>query len=486
MSSSATNPILIPTILCGGAGSRLWPVSREQHPKPFIRLGDGSSLLQMAFLRGANLPNVTDIMTVTNRELYFKIEDEFREVKDIPGKPIGTNYILEPFGRNTAPAIAAACLQVAEMHGDDAILLVLAADHLISNQESFASAVAEACVLAQDSKLVTFGITPTAPETGYGYIESNGNQVIRFVEKPSVEKARDYLASGNFYWNSGMFCFSAGTMLREMEQHSPEILKTTRHCLQESKKASGDGFTQLEINPEHFKAVPDDSIDYAVMEKTKNAAVVACEIGWSDIGCWCALGDLTAPDDNNNRIQGDAIIQDSKNCTIKSESRLIGAVGVENLIIIDTPDALLVADKKRAQDVKGIYSQLKALGHEAYKLHRTVYRPWGTYTILEEGPRFKIKRIEVKPGACISLQLHHKRSEHWVVIKGKAKVLNNDQELILETNESTYIPAENKHRLENIGTEQLVIIEVQTGEYLGEDDIVRFQDIYGRVECPAA
>ncbi|HED16872.1 MAG TPA: cupin domain-containing protein, partial [Gammaproteobacteria bacterium] len=279
--------------------------------------------------------------------------------------------------------------------------------------------------------------------------------------------------------------FTASTMLQELAEHSPETLETTRYCLQQAKKASGDGFTQLEISPENFEKVPDDSIDYAVMEKTQNAAVVACDIGWSDIGCWCALGDLTAPDDNNNRIQGDAVVQDSKNCTIQSENRLVGVVGVDNLIIIDTPDALLVADKKRAQEVKGIYSQLKALGHEAYKLHRTVYRPWGTYTVLEEGSSFKIKRIEVKPGASISLQMHHHRSEHWVVINGTAKVLNNNQELILEINQSTYIPAENKHRLENIGTEQLVIIEVQTGEYLGEDDIVRFQDIYGRVSSPS-
>jgi len=480
MPSSATKPVVIPTILCGGVGSRLWPVSREQHPKPFIRPNNGNSLLQMAFLRGAVLPNVSKVLTVTNRELYFKIEDELREIRQLPEKTIGIDYILEPFGRNTAPAIAAACIRVAETYGDEAILLILAADHLISNQQAFANAVAEACELAQEGKLVTFGITPTAPETGYGYIESSGHKVIRFVEKPTLEQARGYLASGNFSWNSGMFCFTAGTMLRELEKHSPDILKTTRHCLQQARKASGDGTILLEINPEDFEAVPDDSIDYAVMEKTQNAAVVACDIGWSDIGCWRALGNLMLPDGNNNRIQGDAVVQDSKNCTIKSENRMVGVVGVENLIIIDTPDALLVADKKRAQDVKHIYAQLETQGHETYKLHRTVHRPWGTYTVLEEGPHFKIKRIEVKAGASISLQMHHHRSEHWVVISGTAKVQNNEQELILKMNESTYIPAENKHRLENIGSEQLIIIEVQTGEYLGEDDIVRFQDVYGR------
>ncbi len=473
--------ILIPTIICGGSGSRLWPVSREQQPKPFIRLDDGESLLQKAFLRGISLPGVSDVMTVTNRDLLFKIEDEFQEITNQNQNSINTSFILEPFGRNTAPAVAAATLEVAESHGKDAILLVLAADHLISKQADFAEAVAKARLLAQDGKLVTFGIQPTAPETGYGYIESNGNEVIRFVEKPSLDKAEGYLASGNFLWNSGMFCFTAGTMLKEMALHCPEILEATKNCLQQSRKASGVGFTQIEINSKHFKSVPDDSIDYAVMEKTHNAAVVACDIGWSDIGCWRSLGDLTTPDDNNNRIQGDVVIQDSHNCTIKSETRVVGAVGVDSLIIIDTPDALLVADKQRAQEVKHIYAQLKAQGHEAHKIHRTAHRPWGTYTVLEEGPHFKIKRIEVKPGASLSLQMHHYRSEHWVVVSGTAKVLNDVKELTLQVNESTFIPAEHKHRLENIGLEQLVMIEVQTGSYLGEDDIVRFEDVYGRV-----
>ncbi len=478
---SIQSTVLIPTILCGGAGSRLWPVSREQHPKPFIQLSDGESLLQKAFLRGASLPHVSDVVTVTNRELFFKTEDEYREVEHLLESPIKTSFILEPFGRNTAPAIASASILAAEAHGDDVILLVLAADHLISDQQSFTNAVAKACELAQGGKLVTFGIQPTAPETGYGYIESNGNEIIRFVEKPSLDKAQDYLASGNFLWNSGMFCYRAGTMLQEMAEHSPDILDATRFCLQQSRKASGDGFSQMEINPEHFESVPDDSIDYAVMEKTSNAAVVACDIGWSDIGCWKALGDLTVADSNNNRIKGDVLVQDSSNCTIESRDRMVGAVGVENLIIIDTPDALLVADKNRAQEVKGIYSQLKAQGHEAHKLHRTVYRPWGSYTVLEEGLSFKIKRIEVKQGASLSLQMHHHRSEHWVVVSGTAKVLNGNRELVLEMNESTFISAEHKHRLENIGSEQLVMIEVQTGDYLGEDDIVRFQDVYGRV-----
>ncbi len=476
-----TDKVLIPTILCGGAGSRLWPVSRELHPKPFIRLADGQSLLQKAFLRGAAISGVKEILTVTNRELFFKTEDEFREVTGACNDLDTMRFILEPFGRNTAPAIAAAALHVAEVHGEDTMLLVLAADHLIADQHAFSEAVAKASDLAKSGKLVTFGIQPDAPETGYGYIEANGNNVIRFIEKPSQEKAQEYLEAGSFFWNSGMFCFLASTLLSEMEQHSPEILATTRECLSRSRKATGQGFSQVELNPEGFDRVPDDSIDYAVMEKSNKVAVVPCSIGWSDIGSWSALGDLVVPDENNNRIEGEALLLDAENCYIQSKERIVGAVGVENLIIIDTPDALLVADKSRSQDVKHIYAELKIQGHEAYKLHRTVHRPWGAYTILEEGERFKIKRIEVKPGASLSLQMHHHRCEHWVVVRGMAKVINGEEELFVNTNESTYIPAGHQHRLENPGTLDLVMIEVQSGEYLGEDDIVRFEDQYGRM-----
>ena len=473
---------LIPTILCGGAGSRLWPVSRELHPKPFIRLADGQSLLQKAWLRGAVLPNVAEVLTVTNRELFFKTEDEYREVTGAASKNLVNGFILEPFGRNTAPAIAAAALQVAASHGDDALMLVLAADHIIVDQPAFARAVAQATQLAAQGKLVTFGIQPEAPETGYGYIETDGNAVIRFVEKPNLEKAREYIASGRYLWNSGMFCFAAGTLLREMEQHCPAILVATRACIVRSRRAEGKGFTQVELDPETFDKVPDESIDYAVMEKSGNVAVVPCSIGWSDIGSWAALGDLTEPDSRGNRVEGEAILHEVANCYIQSNERLVGAVGVNNLIIIDTPDALLVADRSRAQDVKHLYASLKAQGHETHKLHRTVHRPWGTYTVLEEGPRFKIKRIEVKPGASLSLQMHHHRSEHWIVVSGMARVVNGENELFVNTNESTYIPAGHKHRLSNPGMVDLVMIEVQSGEYLGEDDIVRFNDKYGRAE----
>lgn len=471
---------LIPTILCGGAGSRLWPVSRELHPKPFIRLADGQSLLQKAWLRGVALPDVAETLTVTNRELVFKTEDEYREVAGTLYKDLANSFILEPFGRNTAPAIAAAALQVAASHGDDALMLVLAADHLISDQPAFAQAVAKAMSLAAQGKLVTFGIQPETPETGYGYIEADGNTVVRFVEKPSLEVAREYLESGNYLWNSGMFCFSAGTMLREMQLHCPEILAATRACLEQSRRVLGKGHTQIELDAETFGRVPDDSIDYAVMEKSRNVAVVPCNIGWSDIGSWNAVGELTAPDAHGNRIAGEVMLHDVSNCYIQSSQRIVGAIGVDNLIVIDTPDAVLIADRSRAQDVKLLFARLKAEGHETHRLHTTVHRPWGTYTVLEEGPRFKIKRIVVKPAGRLSLQMHHHRSEHWVVVSGMARVVNGEQELFINTDESTYIPAGHKHRLENPGVVDLVMIEVQSGEYLGEDDIVRFEDIYGR------
>jgi len=469
---------IIPTILCGGAGSRLWPVSRELHPKPFIRLSDGQSLLQKAYLRGVHLPNVSHLITVTNRELFFKTEDEFREVS---ANQASVSFILEPIGRNTAPAIAAAALRAEQTHGPEAILLVLAADHLIADQAAFQQAVFEAAELAQHGKLVTFGIQPHAPETGYGYIESEGNKVLCFVEKPSFKKAQEYIASGRFLWNSGMFCFAAGTMLKQMERHCPAILTATRACIEKSRLTTGTGFSKLELDACKFSSVPDDSIDYAVMEKSDQVAVVPCNIGWSDIGSWSALGDLDAPDARGNRIQGEAMLYNTHNCTIHSDGRLVGTVGVNNLIIVNTPDALLVADKAQSQDVKHIFASLKAQGHEAHKLHRTVHRPWGTYTVLEEGDGFKIKRIEVKPGASLSLQMHHHRSEHWVVVNGKAKVINGEREILINTNESTFIPAGHKHRLTNPGTIPCVMIEVQSGSYVGEDDIVRLEDNYGRV-----
>lgn len=468
---------LIPTILCGGVGSRLWPVSRDQHPKPFIRLADGESLLQKSFIRGAILTGVSEVLTVSNRELFFKTEDEYQEVNR-GGIPI--SFILEPFGRNTAAAVAAAGLYVKETFGADTQLLILAADHLITDQDAFQAAVTKASVLASKGQLVTFGVRPEGPETGYGYIESEGNQVLRFVEKPNLERAKEYMASGRFLWNSGMFCFSAGTLLDAMQEHCPKILSAVEQCLSVSRRADGEDFTEIQLDQETFGLVPDNSIDFALMEKARNVAVVPCEIGWSDIGSWTALGSLAQSDEAGNRPKGHVVMHNTRGCTITADDRVVGTVGIENLIIIDTPDALLVASKECAQDVKHVYNQLKSQGHEAHRSHRMVNRPWGTYTVLEEGLGFKIKRIEVKPGGCLSLQVHNKRSEHWVVVKGSAKIFNNGDEMELCANESTYISAGHKHRLENIGSGTLVMIEVQTGDYLGEDDIVRLKDNYGR------
>lgn len=468
---------MIPVIISGGVGSRLWPVSREQHPKPFIRLGDGQSLIQKALLRGIQLDAVKSVMTVTNRDLFFKTQEEYLEVA-----PDSTqfSYVLEPFGRNTAAAIAAAALEVDRLYGPDEIMLVLAADHLITDQMGFQQAVNQATALARQGQLVTFGIQPSAPETGYGYIEAEGHRVIRFVEKPGLDKAREYLESGRYLWNAGMFCFSAGSLLAQMQVHCPAILEATQQCLSVSRRSQGGHTTQVELDSENFALVPEDSIDYAVMEKSQCVAVVPCDIGWSDIGSWTALGDLTDSDSHGNRVLGQAMLHDTRNCTIQSSDRLVGTVGVDNLLIIDTPDALLVADRNKAQDVKHLFATLKKLGHETHKTHKTVHRPWGTYTVLEEGQGFKIKRIEVKPGGRLSLQMHEHRSEHWIVVSGIAKVINGERELTVNTNESTYIPAGHKHRLENQQSDMLVMIEVQSGGYLGEDDIVRFEDQYGR------
>ncbi len=490
---------IIPTILCGGAGSRLWPVSRALHPKPFIRLTDGQSLLQKAFVRGLNIDNVSEILTVTNSELVFKINDEYTEVNH---QQMRTSYILEPFGRNTAGAIAIAARQVAQMYGNDAVMLILAADHLIESQEAFQDAVGRAVLLAQAGSLVTFGIQPERAETGYGYIEVNalapislghddahptGFRIERFVEKPNLACAEAYVESGNYLWNSGMFCFTAGRVLEYMATVCPHVSTAADACFQAISHSGNQ--TRLHLESTSFSQMPDVSFDYAVMEPlslqqgvTPTVAVVPCSMGWNDIGSWGALGDLSEPDTQGNRVVGEVMLKDTANCTIHSHDRLVGAVGIDNLVIVDTPDALLVANRDAVQDVKHLYEGLKAQGHQVHKLHRTVHRPWGTYTILEEGERFKIKRIEVKPGASLSLQMHHHRSEHWIVVQGMAKVVNGEQVFLVGINESTYIPAGNKHRLENPGLLPLVMIEVQSGEYLGEDDIVRFEDNYGRVE----
>lgn len=470
---------IIPLILSGGAGTRLWPVSRELHPKPFIRLQNNQSLLQTTFLRAASLPGVDEVVTVTNRELFFKTQDEYRAVNP---ENLATSFVLEPFGRNTAPAVALAALDVARRHGPDAVLVVMAADHLINKPAAFIQAIDKATRFACDDYLVTLGIEPSGPETGYGYIEADGFLVKRFVEKPPRTDAERFVAEGGYLWNAGIFCFKCDTFLEELQRHAPEVLATATVCLEKTRaQAVSSQVNKLEIEPALFELCPDISIDYAVMEKSQRVAVVACDIGWSDIGSWNAISDLFSPDEHGNRASSDVLLHDAKNCYFHASERIVGALGVENLIVIDTPDALLVADKSRAQDVKHLVGQLKQQSHDSYKLHRQVDRPWGTFTILEENSRSKIKRITVKPGASLSLQMHHHRSEHWIVINGMASVVNGEREFLLNTNESTYIPAGSPHRLSNPGVIELVLIEVQSGDYLGEDDIVRFEDNYGRV-----
>ena len=468
---------LYPVILSGGAGSRLWPLSRQLHPKPFIRLADGESLIQKAFLSAVGLPGCSHLITVTNREILLKTEDEFRKVGEAR---ISESFILEPCGRNTAPAVAAAALHIHNSFGPDAVMLVLAADHLILNAVAFQKAVNRGVELACGGNIVTFGIKPSGPETGYGYIEHEDNKVLRFVEKPTLQCAQQYLSSGNFLWNSGMFCSTAATMLNEMEDHCPKILSSVSACFEQSVLTKRGNISYLDLNEDLFEKVISESLDYAVLEKSERVAVVPCDIGWNDIGSWSALGDLDRANSDGNRIKGDVIAHDTHNCTIHADGRFVGTVGVENLIIIDTPDALLVANKSREQEVKNIFEELKSNDHDAHKVHLEVHRPWGTYMVLQESEGLKIKRIEVKPGASLSLQMHHHRSEHWVVVSGVATVINGESEINLQSNQSTFIPAGCKHRLTNHEEIPCVIIEVQCGTYVGEDDIVRFDDIYGR------
>lgn len=476
--------MLIPVILSGGAGTRLWPVSREAHPKPFLKLADGQSLLQKALLRAAALPDVVDILTVTNRDYYFQTRDEYDAIAPAG---ISTSYLLEPFARNTAPAVIAAALFLRKRYGNDALLLVLPSDHLITRADAFVAAVGTAAQLAARGDLVTFGVEPACPETGYGYIEKgdmlgghNVFSVARFIEKPRFESAQRYVSSGQFLWNSGMFCFAVGDFLNEAQEHAPLVLEAVQACMGDGGRRAGVGPDVFELDQEKFRHAPDISIDYAIMEKSRKVSVVACNPGWSDVGSWNAISELVAPDESGNRVIGEAFLHDVKNCYIQADGRLVGAIGIENLVVVDTPDALLLVDRDRVQEVRDLAQRLKQSGHETYRLHRTAHRPWGTYTVLEEGGRFKIKRIVVKPGASLSLQMHHHRSEHWIVVSGMAKVVNGEREMAVNTNESTYIPAGHKHRLENPGVIDLVMIEVQVGDYLGEDDIVRFQDNYGR------
>ncbi len=473
--------MLLPVILSGGAGTRLWPVSREASPKPFMRLPDGESLLAKTLSRASRLPDLGGIITVTNRDYFFRTRDEYESIREDAPE---CHYLLEPFGRNTAPALALAAVWAARFWAPETVLTVLPADHLISDFDAFRSAMAHATTLAAQGHLVTFGIPPTAPETGFGYIECGaplddlgGRQVARFVEKPSIETAQTYLASGKFLWNSGMFCFTLRDLLQAFAQHAPDVLDAARQVLAATPSASG---TMVEFDRKAFAALPDISIDYAIMERAANVAVVPGNFDWSDIGSWAAVAEFVAADAAGNRVSGEAVHVESRNNYVQCDERIVATVGVEDLVIVDTADALLVAHRSQLQMVKEVVAQLKARDHEAYREHRTVSRPWGSYTVLQEGSHFKIKRIEVRPGHALSLQMHHHRSEHWIVVSGTAEVVHDDARQLVRVNESTFIPAGHRHRLANPGIVPLIMIEVQSGEYLGEDDIVRFDDQYGR------
>jgi mannose-1-phosphate guanylyltransferase/mannose-6-phosphate isomerase len=476
--------MLIPVILSGGAGTRLWPVSRESRPKPFMKLSDGGTLLGKTYARALACAEVPEVLTITNRDYYFQSKDVWQS--ETKGQ-VPQRFLLEPEGRNTAPAILMGALMLRAEHGDDTVMLVLAADHLIKDIEAFAKDVSVAEVLAGQGFLVTFGIPPSHPETGFGYIaagagisNTQGQQVAAFIEKPNLERAEAMLAAGNHFWNSGMFCFRVGTMIEAFAKLSPAMLAEAETCWQATAAHCSEAY--CEIDAQSFARLPDISIDYAIMEKAGNVAMVAANFDWTDVGSWKALADLVEPDEAGNRSLGEVIHVDSRNCYVQSEDRLVATIGLDDLVIVDTPDALLVSHRDQSQEVKQIVRQLKASGHNSYKLHRTVSRPWGTYSVLEEGDRYKIKRIEVKTGASLSLQMHHHRSEHWIVVSGTARVTNGERVMLVQSNESTYIPAGHRHRLENPGVIDLVMIEVQSGEYLGEDDIVRFDDVYGRAQ----
>jgi mannose-1-phosphate guanylyltransferase/mannose-6-phosphate isomerase len=467
--------MLTPVLLSGGVGSRLWPVSRETHPKQFLPLVGDVSMLQETLQRTTGLQAAAPII-VCNEEHRFMVAEQLRQMDLQAGA-----LILEPKGRNTAPAVALAAVQ-AVAADPDSVLLVLPADHLIKDVGAFLAAVDKALPLAQEGKLMTFGVVPTAPETGYGYIKCGSAladdlfQLERFVEKPDAETARDYLESGGYLWNSGMFLLRAQSYLDELANRAPEI----RSCCQQAMDAATVDMVFVRPDAALFEQCPSDSIDYAVMEKTDAGGVVSLDCGWSDVGAWSALWEVADRDAEGNVSRGDVILDNCRNSYFRSDSRLVAATGVENLVVVETADAILVADRDRVQDVKSIVNILKEQQRTEASLHRRVYRPWGSYESLVTSERFQVKRIVVNPGQRLSLQMHHHRAEHWIVVNGTAEVTCEEKVFMLAEDESTYIPLGHKHRLANPGHIALELIEVQSGAYLGEDDIVRFEDVYGR------
>jgi len=457
-------------IMAGGSGTRLWPLSRAAHPKQFLALHGEDTMLQATFKRLDGL-DIKSSVTICNEEHRFFVAEQLREINKLG------SIILEPEGRNTAPAIALAAL----MSNEDDLLLVLAADHAIQNEEEFTKVITEAIPLAESGKLVTFGIVADTPNTGYGYIKRGIKQGVgfvadQFVEKPSVEVAQEYVSSGEYYWNSGMFLFKTSRYLEELKKFRPDILEA---CESSMAKAETD-MDFLRVDQQKFASCPSESVDYAVMEKTTHAVVVPMNAGWSDIGSWSSLWDISKKDGDGNATHGDVMLHESHNSYIRTDSKLVAAVGVDNLVIVSTKDVLMVAHKDRVEDVKIIAQELKSKLRSEWELHREVYRPWGKFDAIDSGERYQAKRITVKPGAKLSVQMHHHRAEHWIMVSGTARVTNGDKTFLLSENESTYIAKGVVHALENPGKVEIELIEVQSGSYLGEDDIIRFEDRYGR------
>lgn len=471
--------MLVPVILSGGAGTRLWPLSRELHPKQLLALAAEKTMLQETALRLSGLDAAAPLL-VCNEAHRFLVAEQLRQLEIKPAA-----ILLEPCGRNTAPAIAlaahAALRLAAETSEPDPVLLVLPADHVIRDVPAFQAAVRTALPIVHQGGLATFGIVAHAAHTGYGYIRRGAaigavHRIDEFIEKPDPTRAQAFVDSGEYYWNSGMFMFHARRYLEELERWAPAI---SQICRAASEAATSD-LDFIRIDAQHFAACPSDSIDYAVMEKTGDAVVVPLDAGWSDVGSWSALHEASAADERGNVVRGDVLIEDSQGCYLYSESRLVAAVGLTDHVVVETKDAILVAPRDRVNDVKKLVGRLKALGRYEHSLHREVFRPWGSYDSLENGQRFRVKSLKVKPAGQLSLQLHHHRAEHWIIVSGTARITRGEEVFLLEENQSTYIPLGVKHRIENPGKIPLHIIEVQSGAYLGEDDIVRFEDRYGR------
>ncbi len=475
------NRIICPIILCGGSGTRLWPLSRRSFPKQFLTLDpkDNKSLLQKTLIRISTLKNIDSPILICNEEHRFIVAEQLRELKIKP-----KSIILEPFGRNTAPAIVIAALQACK-NNCDPHLLILSSDHEIKEEKKFLEIIKYSLNYSERGRLVTFGIVPNSPETGYGYIKSSkpinkiiGEEISEFIEKPNLENAKKYLKDDRFFWNSGMFLFKASTILKEAERLTPEILTNCKRSLNTDDK----DFDFQRIKKEIFKDCPNISIDVAIMEKTNLGIVLPLDAGWSDIGSWDSVWKISEKDQNGNITIGNIYMENTKNCYIRSEKRLVTGIGLDNLIIIETDDAILVANKDCSQEIKKVVTNLRDKGVSEGIEHKRVYRPWGNYDAIAQDSRWQVKLITVKPGNQLSLQMHHHRAEHWIVVQGTAKVNIDDKTLILSENESTFIPLGSKHRLTNPGKITLVLIEVQSGSYLGEDDITRFEDNYGRIE----